>query len=256
VPDRINAISLARVQSGMVAVRARERGTAVLDVQAPRVVLAKKPTVLVYIDGEPQFVPVKGTSMSGVLNTRTVLLKGASGKLYLRMYDGWVGADALGGPWAVVKPPPEAVKLEQTARATGRANLLRGKPDPKTGAPSLRTARCADPGGDEAHRAAGARRRAGLRARGGHAVAVCDQHLRALVPRCGDEAALRAHRGLLVPRELHRRALGVRARGPPAGELCRDRRQPSSVCPAARNRTRVPAPQRAGDGQPIPHARG
>ena len=137
-PDLIDAISLARVQSGMAAVRARERGAAVLDVQVPRVVLAKKPTVLVYIDGEPQFVPVKGTPMSGVLNTRTILLRGASGKLYLRVYDGWVGADSLRGPWAVVKPPPEAVKLEQTARATGRANLLRGKPDPKTGRyPSL-----------------------------------------------------------------------------------------------------------------------
>jgi len=137
-PGLIDSVSLARVQSGMAAVRARERGAAVLDVPVPRVVIAKKPTVLVYIDGEPQFVPVKGTSMSGVLNTRTVLLKGAGGKLYLRVYDGWVGADSLRGPWTMVNPPPEAVKLEQTARATGRANLLRGKPDPKTGRyPSL-----------------------------------------------------------------------------------------------------------------------
>jgi hypothetical protein len=137
-PELLDTVSIARVQSGMAQVRARERGAAVLQVPVPRVVLVKKPTVLVYIDGDPQFVSVKGTALSGVLNTRTVLLKDARGKLYLRVYDGWVGADSLRGPWAVVKPPPEAAKLEQTARATGRANLLRGKPDPKSGRyPSL-----------------------------------------------------------------------------------------------------------------------
>ncbi len=132
LPREVDGVELERVESGIAAVRARERGAAVLSVVAPRVVIAKKPTVLVYIDGEPRYVPVKDTPLSGVLNTRTLLLKDAKGRHYLRLYDGWVSAVSLAGPWSVTKPPPAADQLERVARATGRANLLRGKPDPKT----------------------------------------------------------------------------------------------------------------------------
>jgi hypothetical protein len=140
LPQQMDGVALERVESGIAAVRARERGAAVLSVIVPRVVIAKKPTVLVYIDGEPRYVPVKGAEMSGVLNTRTLLVKDAKGRHWLRLYDGWASADSLRGPWSVAKAPPAASKLEQAARASGRVNLLRGKPDPKTRRrPSLKT---------------------------------------------------------------------------------------------------------------------
>jgi hypothetical protein len=77
-------------------------------------------------------VPVKGAQLSGVLNTRTLLIKDAEDRHYLRLYDGWVSADSLRGPWSVATPPPAVAQLEQVARASGRANLLQGKLDPKT----------------------------------------------------------------------------------------------------------------------------
>jgi hypothetical protein len=132
LPQQVDGVALERVESGIAAVRARERGAAVLSVVAPRVVIAKKRTVLVYIDGEPRYVPVKGTQLSGVLNTRTLLIKDAKGRHYLRLYDGWVSAESLRGPWSVTKPPPAAAQVEKVARASGRANLLQGKPSPKT----------------------------------------------------------------------------------------------------------------------------
>jgi hypothetical protein len=132
LPQQVDGVPLERVESGIAAVRARERGAAVLSVIVPRVVIAKKPTVLVYIDGEPRYVPVKGTELSGVLNTRTLLVRNGSGRHWLRLYDGWVSADSLRGPWSVAQAPPGASKIEQAARASGRANLLRGKPDPQT----------------------------------------------------------------------------------------------------------------------------
>jgi hypothetical protein len=135
LPREVDGVALERVESGIAAVRARERGAAVLSVAAPRVVIAKKPTALVYIDGEPRYVPVKDTQLSGVLNTRTLLLKDAKGRHYLRLYDGWIGAQSLAGPWSVTKPPAAAARVEQVARASGRVNLLQGKSDPKTRRP-------------------------------------------------------------------------------------------------------------------------
>ena len=132
LPRQADGVSLDRVESGVAVARARERGAAVVRVSAPQVVIAKKPAVLVYIDGEARYVPVKGTELSGVLNTRALLIKDAEGRHHLRLYDGWVSAETLRGPWAVTKPPAEAAKLEQMARASGRANLLRGKADPQT----------------------------------------------------------------------------------------------------------------------------
>jgi hypothetical protein len=132
LPQQADGVSLDRVESGVAVARARERGAAVVRVSAPQVVIAKKPAVLVYIDGDPRYVPVKGTELSGVLNTRALLIKDAEGRHHLRLYDGWVSAETLRGPWAATKPPAEAAKLEQMARASGRANLLRGKADPQT----------------------------------------------------------------------------------------------------------------------------
>lgn len=132
LPQQVDGVALERVESGIPAVRARERGAAVLSVVAPRVVIAKQPTVLVYIDGEPRYVPVKDTQLSGVLNTRTLLLRDAKGRHYLRLYDGWARAESLAGPWSVSKPPPASAQVAQVARASGRVNLLQGKADPKT----------------------------------------------------------------------------------------------------------------------------
>jgi hypothetical protein len=78
-------------------------------------------------------VPVPGTDLQGVRNTRVVLLKDPAGKLYLRVYDGWVSAASLRGPWSIAKPPPGAHRALEAAIASGRANLLVGRPDPKTG---------------------------------------------------------------------------------------------------------------------------
>src|SRR4029077_17347537 len=99
--------------------------------------ISEKPAVLVYIDGDPRYVPIKDTGWTGVVNTTVLLLKNASGTLYLRLYDGWVSAASLQGPWKVAPAPPIAARIEQAALATGRVNLLPGRPDANGRKPSL-----------------------------------------------------------------------------------------------------------------------
>jgi hypothetical protein len=135
--DQIKTVSLASLQSGQDVVKTRQQAGSAADIAPPAIIFSEKPAVLVYIDGDPRFVPVKGTSLMGVLNTRVLLLKDASGVFYLRLYDGWVSSKSLQGPWKIASPPPGADKLEQKALASGHANLLPGRPDAQGRSPAL-----------------------------------------------------------------------------------------------------------------------
>jgi hypothetical protein len=136
LPERIKTVGLARLEAGKTIVQARERASSVA-VPVPRILISEKPAVLVYIDGEPRYVPLKQTQWMGVVNTTVLLLKDSSGALYLHLYDGWVSAAALQGPWKIAPTPPGIAGLEQAARATGRVNLLPGKPDAAGRTPTL-----------------------------------------------------------------------------------------------------------------------
>lgn len=137
LPERIKTVALARLEAGQTIAQARQRGSSVATVPVPRILISEKPAVLVYIDGEPRYVPVKQTQWMGVVNTTVLLLKDASGTLYLHLYDGWVSATSLQGPWKIAPAPPGIAGLEQAARATGRVNLLPGKPDTAGRTPTL-----------------------------------------------------------------------------------------------------------------------
>jgi hypothetical protein len=132
-PRSVKRLPLAHLQASAAQAEALKRGDAGAQAATPRIVVARNPAFLASIDGEPRFVPVPGTDLQGVRNTRVVLLKDPAGKLYLRVYDGWVSAASLRGPWSIAKPPPGADRALEAAIDSGRANLLVGKPDPKTG---------------------------------------------------------------------------------------------------------------------------
>jgi hypothetical protein len=137
-PRQMTRVSLQRLQRGADLVRARESGREQAVTGNPRIVLARNPVAVVNIDGEPRLVPITGTALQGVINTRALLLKAADGRYYLRVYDGWMSAPVLRGPWTVAKAPQGADVAMGMATEGGRADLLQGRPDPKTGKlPSL-----------------------------------------------------------------------------------------------------------------------
>ena len=141
LPGKIKTVALARLESGQAVVQARQKAGAAAAVEVPRILISEKPAVLVYIDGDPRYVPIKDTGWTGVVNTTVLLLKDATGTLYLRLYDGWVSAASLQGPWKVAPKPPFAARIEQAALATGRLNLLPGKPDANGKGPTLSSKR-------------------------------------------------------------------------------------------------------------------
>lgn len=138
---RLNPIALERFEAAL-AVSAAERKAASIDVKndPPIVLVSTVPSMLILVDGEPAYREVKGTSLTRVLNTRPLLLKDAGGAHYLKIFDGWMAAPALAGPWSVVSKPPgdldKALKIAVDEKVVDL--LVGGDPnDPKT-APSLK----------------------------------------------------------------------------------------------------------------------
>jgi len=104
----------------------------------PRIIFAQRPAALVYIDGEPRYAPFKdaGSNLSRVVNTRVFLVRDAAGKHYLSLYNGFMEAPALAGPWTVsVNPPANVKQAAKTARGLGQIDLLDGPVDPETNKP-------------------------------------------------------------------------------------------------------------------------
>jgi hypothetical protein len=96
----------------------------------PKILVSNRPALLVAIQGPPTYGPVEGTKLQRVLNTPAFLVKGASGNLYLSVYDGFMTATRLAGPWTVLQSPPKVVQQAKVrAMQEGEADLLAGRPD-------------------------------------------------------------------------------------------------------------------------------
>ena len=107
-----------------------------VDVQnnPPQVIVSYSPAILVPIDGAPVMKPAPGSSrFQRVVNTRALILQGGFGnKFYVHVYDGWLSADTLAGPWAQTFMGPleanDANKIAQTLSQNGTVDLLDGGP--------------------------------------------------------------------------------------------------------------------------------
>jgi hypothetical protein len=112
----------------------------VLKNDPPRIVFSYKSALLVTIDGEPAWRPVKDTKLERVLNTRVLVVRKGKDEMFVRVFDGWMKAKSLEGPWVVEKKPPKELQAALAdAKASGQVDLLiGGNPnDPKT-LPSLK----------------------------------------------------------------------------------------------------------------------
>jgi hypothetical protein len=94
----------------------------------PRIVFSTTPALLILIDGEPAWRAVDGTPFQRVLNTRPLLLRDSTGVHYLHVYDGWMMAAALGGPWTVAAQPPSslATAMQNLKEQNAPVDLLEG----------------------------------------------------------------------------------------------------------------------------------
>lgn len=134
LPGRIDGMSLDRLEANLEIVEARRTGNAKpLRNEPPRIVFSSRPAILVLVDGAPVYRAAEGAQAERVFNTRALIVR-AAGAHYLHLFDGYVQAAALDGPWRVAaRVPGDVTKAEKQAVKAKQVDLLAGQEDPETG---------------------------------------------------------------------------------------------------------------------------
>lgn len=130
MPRWSKTIALDRLEASLAILEERRKGGALpLRNDPPRILLSKTPAILVTVDGPPAYRAVEGTALERVLNTRPLLVKDSQGTHYLHLFDGWMRAASIDGPWAVVNDPPADLgkALQKLARSGQPVDLLEGE---------------------------------------------------------------------------------------------------------------------------------
>jgi len=132
---QMGTIALDRLEADLAILHRQEQAAAVPVRNAPpAIVFSLQPAVLVYMYGEPRYEPVKDTKLWRVINTRVLLFKDQIGVHYLHLYNGYVQAPTVNGPWTVAaQAPAGAATAEDEARKSGPLDLLEGPIDSNTG---------------------------------------------------------------------------------------------------------------------------
>lgn len=137
-------ISLARLQASLVAsANVKPRAVAVRN-DPPKIIVSDTPAVLVPIAGQPVTGDIPDSAFERVINTRALVMRSRGGDTwYLHVYDGWMSAQAITGPWKTAATAPEQFDgvAEKLAKA-GEADLLDGgggqsRPSLAAGAPAV-----------------------------------------------------------------------------------------------------------------------
>src|SRR5215510_14301910 len=129
-----STMSLDRLQAALSIENALKMGRAVpVKNDPPTIIFTPRTGVLVSIDGNPAWRSIPGTSLERVINTRAlVLLDDSAGKYYVHLFDGFVVAPALTGPWTVAaQVPASASRVAQELSKQGIVDLMTGPSDKK-----------------------------------------------------------------------------------------------------------------------------
>jgi hypothetical protein len=140
------AISLDRLEADLGIVTAQKTGESrPLNNTPPQIIFSNVPAVLVLIDGAPVFRAVSGTDLQRLINTSAIVLQAGSGELYFHLFDGWMRASSIQGPWEVADPhfgrKDEIDKAYQQILAAHTGDPMTGgsASDPSAPKPSLKT---------------------------------------------------------------------------------------------------------------------
>jgi hypothetical protein len=110
LPGATKTVSLDRMEAALEMDSDKVQGVGVKN-DPPKVIIAKKPSLLVLIDGSPQMGDVPGTKLRSLINTRSTILYDSDKELYfLRVQDWWMQSKALEGRWEYTKKLPDSMK--------------------------------------------------------------------------------------------------------------------------------------------------
>ncbi len=140
LPKGNRTIDLDRLEASLAANGKIETHSVKVDNKPPRIIVSHVPAVLIPIDGKPVIHKVPGTWFERVVNSQALIIRELGHKtLFLHLYDGWMTAETLNGPWTRTSAlPPGADELAQNLAKSGKVDLLDGgpaKPSLDRGAP-------------------------------------------------------------------------------------------------------------------------
>jgi hypothetical protein len=134
----VRSIALDRLESSL-ALAGIKPPTVAVNTAPPRVIVSNSPAILVPIDGAPVLKAIPDRSrFQRVINTRALIIQGGlTDAYYMHVYDGWLSAQTLTGPWSQAFTTPLGMSdAAKSVEKTGAVDMLDGGPkaDPK---PSL-----------------------------------------------------------------------------------------------------------------------
>ena len=128
LPAAANNISLDRLELSLSISQEQKAANAVpVQNTPPTIIFSAQQSLLVTIDGAPKYVAVTGQPLQRVVNTLAFLVREGSGRLWLHVYDGFMTATELTGPWTVGSKPPSSVQqAAQAAAKSGQVDMMTG----------------------------------------------------------------------------------------------------------------------------------
>jgi len=137
-------VALAALQASLAASGTVHPEPVAVRNNPPRIIVSESPAVLIPIAGQPVTKDVPDSRFERVINTRALILRTRlEHTWYLHVYDGWMSAPAVMGPWTVTTDTPMGIDDEaQKLAKAGEADLLDGgnaQPQPSlaAGAPTV-----------------------------------------------------------------------------------------------------------------------
>ena len=128
-----STMSLDRLEESLQVIQAQQKAARVpVKNDPPAFLFSQVPAMLVLVDGNPAFGQVAGSNLLRILNTRALVLQDSKGVNYVHVWDGWMQAPSLAGPWAVSKAPKDGDKIAKQLAAAQTVDLMAGTADDTT----------------------------------------------------------------------------------------------------------------------------
>ncbi len=140
LPAEVPGIALDRLEAALDADQAKKNTVDALNNAPPAIVFTEKPTLLVLVDGDPQWQKINDTALERVVNTHALIVRDGK-RVFLHLWDGYLESGGLEGPWTVASKLPEQMEsVEKQLVAAKAVDLLAGQANPDTKQmPSLKT---------------------------------------------------------------------------------------------------------------------
>ena len=144
LPPAAQTIALDRLEASLAASGTVQSAGVAVKNAPPQILVSYSPAILVPIDGATVVRAVPDSSFQRVINTQA-LIATPTGRapFYMHVYDGWLTANAVDGPWTQATSPPAGLDgLAQQLSASKQVDLLDGagaqsKPSLANGVPAI-----------------------------------------------------------------------------------------------------------------------